>query len=116
MDKAQAKTAKRDRRHNRIRAKVQGTAERPRLAIFRSNTAVYAQLVNDEAHATVAASDSRKLNGKNGREKAAAVGADIAAKAKAAGVTAVVFDRGGFQYTGAIKDLAEAAREAGLTF
>jgi large subunit ribosomal protein L18 len=116
MDKATQKTTKRVRRHHRIRAKVAGTAACPRLAVYRSNTAVYAQLIDDTAGTTLAASDSRVVTGATRLEKARAVGAHIAEKAKGAKVTRVVFDRGGFLYTGAIKALAEGAREGGLVF
>lgn len=113
---SQAKTAKRVARHNRIRAKVSGTAEKPRLAVFKSNTALYAQLIDDTVSKTIAAADSRKATGANLTEKATNVGKTIAEAAKAAKVETVVFDRGGFQYQGAIAALAEGAREAGLKF
>ena len=116
MDKSTAKTYKRTRRHARIRARISGTATRPRLAVFRSNRAVYAQLIDDEAKATIAAADSRKEKGATARERAAAVGAVLAAHAKAKGIEQVVFDRGGFQYQGVIAALADGARTAGLVF
>ena len=115
MDKSQYKTEKRAGRHARIRAKVSGTAERPRLAVFKSNTAVYAQLIDDVRGATIAAVDSRKQKG-TVSAGAIFVGTDIANKAKAAGITAVVFDRGGFRYQGIIAALADSARAAGLAF
>ena len=108
------KTAQRTRRHRRIRAKVVGTAARPRLAIYRSNRFVYAQVIDDEAGTTLVAGDSRTAPGNGSREKARAVGRMLAEKALALKVTAVVFDRGGFLYTGVIKELAEGAREGGL--
>lgn len=110
------KTAKRDRRHHRIRAKVSGTALRPRFAVYRSNKFIYAQVINDETATTLVAYDSRKATGASAREKARTVGAEIAKRARAEGVTSVVFDRGGFLYTGMVKDLAEAARNEGLQF
>jgi large subunit ribosomal protein L18 len=110
------KQAQREARRARIRARVRGTAERPRLAVFKSNRYIYAQLINDETHATVATADSRKAAGATPAERAAAVGKDIAAKATAAGITAIVFDRGGFRYQGAIAALADAARAGGLEF
>jgi len=116
MEKTQYKKTKRVARHNRIRAKVSGTAERPRLAVFRSNRFVYVQLIDDVAGKTLAASDSRKLEGKNLTERAGAVGADIATKAKALGVNTVVFDRGGFSYQGTVAALADSARNSGLVF
>ena len=116
MKKTQAKTAGRQARHARIRAKVRGTQERPRLAVFRSNQFLYAQLINDDTATTIAAADTRKEKGKTRTEKAVAMGATIADKAKKAGVIAVTFDRGGFPYKGAIQAFADAAREAGLVF
>lgn len=115
MEKTQYKQAKRAGRHARIRAKVSGTAERPRLAVYKSNRYVYVQLIDDTKSVTLAASDSRTHKGTLG-ETAVVVGADIAKKAKAAGVTAVVFDRGGFRYQGIIAALADSARAEGLTF
>ncbi len=115
MNKAQYKTEKRVVRHKRIRARVKGTALRPRLAVFRSNRFVYAQLIDDDAGKTLAAVDSRDQKGANGTERATAVGTAIAEAAKKSGVTAVVFDRGGFQYQGIVAALADGARAAGLT-
>jgi large subunit ribosomal protein L18 len=115
MEKNQYKHAKRVVRHNRIRARVTGTTERPRLAIFKSNRFVYAQLIDDTKGVTIAASDSRAFKGTL-TEGAIAVGADIAKKATSKGVTAVVFDRGGFKYQGLIAALADSARGNGLTF
>lgn len=116
MNKTQAKVAKRTSRHKRIRARVIGSAAKPRLAVFKSNKALYAQLIDDEAAKTIAAADSRKLKGATPVERATALGADIAKKGKAAGIETVVFDRGGFKYQGAVAALADAAREGGLTF
>lgn len=110
------KTEKRERRHHRIRAKVIGTALRPRLAVYRSNKFIYAQVINDETATTLAAFDSRTAIGQGSREKAHAVGTEVAKRALAVGVSAVVFDRGGFLYTGMVKELADAARTAGLQF
>ncbi len=116
INKSQQKTAMRTARHARIRAKVHGTAERPRLAVFRSNIALYAQIINDDAGTTLVAADTRKVKGATTRERAIAMASDIAATAKKAGIEAVVFDRGGFPYQGTIAAFAEAAREAGLVF
>lgn len=116
MEKTQYKNTKRVSRHNRIRAKVSGTSERPRLAVFRSNRFVYAQLIDDLAGKTLAATDSRKVEGKTLTERAAGVGADIATKAKALGIGTVVFDRGGFRYQGTVASLADGARNGGLIF
>lgn len=103
------------RRHARVRATVKGTAERPRLAVFRSNRFVSAQLIDDVAGKTVAASHGRAFKGAQSAQ-AKAVGAAIAKAAKAKGITAAVFDRGGYRYGGQVKALADAAREGGLTF
>jgi len=116
MEKTQYKKEKRELRHRRIRAKVSGTSSRPRLAIFRSNQFVYAQLIDDTTSKTLAAVDTRSQKGKTLTERAVAVGAEIASKAKAAGITEVVFDRGGFRYQGTIAALADSARSAGLVF
>jgi large subunit ribosomal protein L18 len=116
MNKSAVKQQKRTRRHSRIRAKVIGDAERPRLAVFRSNRFVYAQIIDDEKGTTIASSDSRVVDGKGLKERAHAVGKDIAAKAAKAGVEQVVFDRGGFLFAGSVKELAEGAREGGLKF
>lgn len=116
MNKSQEKINRRTSRHNRIRSRVTGTALKPRLAVFRSNRTIYAQLIDDAAGKTLAASDSRNLKGDTPQERAKAVGSDIAAKAIKAGVEKVVFDRGGFRYQGSVAALADAAREAGLTF
>jgi large subunit ribosomal protein L18 len=111
-----SKVESRTRRHARIRARVAGTEARPRLAVFRSNRFIYAQLINDATGKTLAAADSRTAKAKGGHEQAKEVGMMIAEKAKEKGITSVVFDRGGFQYQGMIAALADGAREAGLTF
>jgi len=119
MSKTALKQQKRDRRHVRIRAQVRGTSERPRLAVSKSNRYITAQLINDEAQTSLAQISSRNVAGAEGKgmaEAAVLVGTAIAEKAKAANVTNVVFDRGGYQYIGAVKALADAARAAGLTF
>lgn len=116
MSTTSRKIEQRTRRHVRIRARVSGTAERPRLAVFRSNRFVYAQLIDDAKGVTIAASDSRKVKGNSARERAGAVGKEIAEQAKKKGVSLAVFDRGGFQYQGVIAALADGAREAGLSF
>lgn len=102
-----------------IRGKISGTAERPRLSVFRSNKEIYAQLIDDEAGVTLAAASSRDKDFiKNGTkiEQSKAVGLALAAKAKEKGIEAVVFDRNGFLYHGRVKSLAEGAREGGLQF
>ncbi|MDZ7726662.1 MAG: 50S ribosomal protein L18 [Candidatus Campbellbacteria bacterium] len=107
---------KRLNRHNRIRARIMGTAERPRLAVFRSNKQFYAQLVDDEAGETLIGVTSLNIKNKSSKEKAQDVAKEIAKKAKEKGIEKVVFDRGGFLYTGNIKLFADTAREAGLIF
>jgi large subunit ribosomal protein L18 len=113
---AKTKHDARVRRHVRTRTKVSGTAERPRLAVFRSNRHIYAQLIDDSASRTlVAASDREVQGGGDGKTSSAkAVGELIAERAKAAGIEAVVFDRGGRLYHGRVAALAEGAREKGL--
>jgi large subunit ribosomal protein L18 len=106
------------RRRRRVRAKVRGTAERPRVSVFRSNRGIFAQLIDDDAGRTVAAvnwieADLRSLKPLDQARRAGAVLAD---RAKAAGIEAAVFDRGGYQYHGRVKALAEGAREGGLNF
>ncbi len=103
-------------RKQRVRARIFGTAQRPRLTVFRSNTQMTAQLVDDENHTTLAAVDSGSQKGATPRERIMAAGAAIAAAAKDKNITHVVFDRSGYLYTGNIKAFADAAREAGLTF
>lgn len=107
----------RQKRHLRIRKIVTGTAERPRLSVYRSNTAIYAQIIDDEKQHTLISARSQELGLKHSNiETAKAVGKLIAEKALALGVTSVVFDRGGYLYHGRIRALAEAARSAGLQF
>ncbi|MBI3571932.1 50S ribosomal protein L18 [Candidatus Kaiserbacteria bacterium] len=105
----------RQRRHRRVRARVSGTAARPRLAVFKSNRFVSAQLINDEQGTTIAAAHGRDFKGPQ-LAQAKAVGEAIAKSAKAAGVTHIIFDRGGYQYAAQVKALADAARAGGLTF
>ena len=112
----------RHRRHRRVRKNLVGTAERPRLNVFRSTSHIYAQVIDDDqGHTIAAASDldtslADDVAGKAKADRAAVVGAAIAARAKEQGVAEVVFDRGGYKYHGRVKALAEAAREAGLGF
>lgn len=110
-----SKNAKRQTRHKRIRAKVAGTGSRPRLSVFRSNRGIYAQLIDDEKSMTLAFASSLALKGGSG-EKAKAVGKTIAEQALGKKIESVVFDRGGYLYAGAIKALADGAREGGLKF
>jgi large subunit ribosomal protein L18 len=106
------------RRHRRVRAKVRGTAERPRLAVYRSNRGMAAQLIDDIAGRTLAAASSQDagLSKAKRSELPAQVGKLVAERGKAAGIATVVFDRGGYLYHGRVKALAEAAREHGLEF
>jgi large subunit ribosomal protein L18 len=122
MNRAQARVAARERIHTRIRRKVEGTSERPRLAIRRTLKYIYAQLIDDASGRTIAQASSREesiLAGKKsaaGKSAAVSVGALIAERAKEKGVAAVVFDRGGHLYHGNVKALADSAREKGLKF
>ena len=106
------------RRHARVRAKVSGTSERPRLCVFRSNANISVQIIDDTKGTTLVSANSvdMKLEQGGNIEAAKAVGAEIAARAQKAKIKAVVFDRGGYIYHGRVKALAEAAREAGLEF
>jgi large subunit ribosomal protein L18 len=116
------KRADRERRRRRIRGRIMGTAERPRLSIFRSLTGIYAQVIDDIQGVTLASASTidrelkAKLEGKNKTEASKLVGMAVAERAKAAGVTQVVFDRGGYRYHGRVAAVAEGAREAGLDF
>ena len=114
-----SRTDARRRRHTRVRKHVRGSAERPRLAVFRSNRHIYAQVIDDDAGHTIAAASSQEsaLSDKSLTvETAGEVGKLIAARASDAGVQTVVFDRGGYAFHGRVKALAEAAREGGLEF
>lgn len=104
------------RRKARIRAKIHGSADRPRLAIFKSHKYIYAQIIDDDKGNTLVSADTQKSKGKTPVDRAKEVGMDIAAKAKSAKITKVVFDRGGYIYGGKIKMVADAAREGGLEF
>ena len=106
-------------RHKRVRGKINGTAERPRLNVFRSTSNIYAQLIDDEKGVTLASASTldKEFNGYGGNKEAAkAIGKIIAERALAAGINEVVFDRGGYVYTGRVKELADGAREGGLKF
>ncbi len=116
------KAAGRVKRHARIRKKVKGTESRPRLAVFKSNNYVYAQVIDDRTGQTIVAASSlekefrNKFGGKLNIEVASFIGKTIGERAKAKGISTVVFDRGGYIYHGRIKSLADAARSAGLEF
>ena len=119
MNRTKHKHTGRRRRHNRVRKNVAGTAERPRLAVFRSNRHITAQVIDDRARVTLAAASTHEaaFDGATGNADAAAkIGKLLAERAKAAGVEQVVFDRGGFLYHGRVAALADAAREGGLEF
>jgi len=118
MIKKESSNVSRQKRHAKIRSKVVGTKEMPRLNVFRSNAHIFAQIINDETAVTLASSSSVELKIKNGNnlEGAALVGKDIAEKAKKAKIKKVVFDRGGYLYHGRVAALANAARENGLEF
>lgn len=122
MDKAQEKRLARQRRHARVRERVRGTPERPRLCVFRSLRHIHAQVIDDiRGHTLVAASSldaevRSQLNEKDKTAQAALVGEVLAQRAMAAGISRVVFDRGGYRYHGRVKSLADAARKAGLEF
>lgn len=110
------------RRHARVRKNLAGTADRPRLSIFRSLSGIYAQVIDDAQGATLVSASSvdkelrDELKGKNKTEQAKLVGEAVAKRAKSKGIEAVVFDRGGFRYTGRVKALADGARAGGLQF
>lgn len=115
MAVTEAKRAQKNRRRARIRRKITGTAERPRLSVYRSNIHIYAQLIDDSTGRTLAAADSREVEGAENRKDAAQrVGGLIASRASEAGIETAVFDRGGNQYHGRVAALAEGARENGL--
>ncbi len=120
VDKARKRHDDRIRRHRRVRKKVRGTPERPRLSVFRSNKHISAQVINDLSGVTLAAASTTEstLRSATGGNVVAAgkVGALVAERAKAAGIETVVFDRGGFRYHGRVAALADAAREGGLEF
>jgi large subunit ribosomal protein L18 len=114
----QTKPQRRFKRRRRVRAKIRGTAERPRLSVFRSNRGVFAQLIDDDAARTVASVSwtEPELRELGAMKQAKRVGEILAARAKEAGVETCVFDRGGYQYHGRVQALAEGAREGGLSF
>lgn len=114
--KTSTKLSSRQARQRRIRAKVIGSAAKPRLSVYKSLTAIYAQLVDDASGKTLAAANDLKIKKGKKSDKAAEVGKAIAEAAKAVKIEKVVFDRGGFPYHGRVKILADAAREAGLKF
>ena len=122
MISKKSRTEVREKKHLKLRSRFSGTAERPRLSVYRSNKHIYAQLIDDDAQRTLAAASTvqadirAELENTDDIAAAEAVGRAIAEKAKAIGITEVVFDRGGYVYHGKVAALAQAAREAGLDF
>ena len=118
MVSKKSRTVVREQKHRRLRNRFSGTAERPRLAVFRSNNHMYAQIIDDTVGKTLVSASTldKELEKTNNVEAAAAVGTVVAKRALEKGIKTVVYDRGGFIYAGKIKALAEAAREAGLEF
>jgi large subunit ribosomal protein L18 len=116
------KRAQRERRHTRVRGKIDGSAARPRLNVYRSLSNIYAQVIDDVAGTTLVSASTidnevqKQTEGKNKTDAAKVVGQVVAQRAKEAGITSVVFDRGGYRYHGRVAALAEGAREAGLEF
>ena len=111
-----SKIARRNKIKTRIRGKISGTAQRPRMSVFRSNKGIYVQVIDDLAGNTLVAASSKGIEGGTKTEIAAKVGEQIAKKAVEKGITEVVFDRNGYLYHGRVKSLADAARQAGLKF
>ena len=116
MQKAIAKRIGRERRHARIRARIQGTPARPRLAIFKSNRYLHAQIIDDTVGKTLVSGSTKEVGNAKKMDAAKKLGAELAKRAKAAGIEQIVFDRAGFRYTGRVATLAEAARQGGLNF
>ncbi len=122
MIKKPSRKVAREKRHYKLRNYISGTTQRPRLAVYRSNMHIYAQIIDDEKQVTIASASTAdkevagKLDKTNNVEAAVLVGTVVAERAKAKGVESVVFDRGGYVYHGKVKALADAAREAGLQF
>lgn len=119
---AQSRSLARVRRHSRVRKNVQGTADRPRLNVFRSLSGIYVQVIDDQSGRTLVSASTadrelrEKLKGMKKSEQAKMIGQTVAERAKSKGIEAVVFDRGGYRYIGRVKALADGAREGGLQF
>ena len=119
---AQSRSIARARRHSRVRKNLQGTADRPRLNVFRSLSGIYVQVIDDQSGRTIVSASSvdkelrEKLKGMKKADQAKVIGQTIAERAKGKGIQSVVFDRGGYRYIGRIKALADGAREGGLQF
>ena len=113
---SEKKQIQRTRRHARIRAKVAGFSDRPRLSLYKSNKYIWAQIIDDAHHKTLVSSTTKNVKGKSKTEKAHVAGKLIAERARDKGIKKIVFDRGGFIYTGRVRAFAEGAREGGLSF
>ena len=116
MNNRQTGNTNLERRHARIRARIEGRRERPRLAVYKSNRYIHAQLIDDVAGETLVAGSTKEMPKEKKTDAAVWLGGELAKRAKAAGILKVVFDRGGFRYTGRVAALAEAARKGGLEF
>lgn len=116
MNESKVKKEKRSRRHVRIRSTVKGSKDRPRLSVFKSNKFVHVQLINDDDSVTIVGLVSKGTKAKTSLERSREAGRQIALEAKKKGVDKAVFDRGGFSYRGHVKEVAEGAREGGLSF
>ncbi|MFO7624864.1 MAG: 50S ribosomal protein L18 [Anaerolineales bacterium] len=122
MARNKSRSAARERRHTRVRTRILGTAERPRLNVYRSLSDIYVQVIDDGLGKTIVAASSidrelrDQLSGMNKTEQARKVGQEVAVRARAKGIQKVVFDRGGYRYIGRVKALADGAREGGLEF
>lgn len=116
MIKSKIKKQKIERRHKKIRAKVIGTLDIPRLSVYRSNKYIYAQLIDDSRQGTIISLSSAKIKGKTFVERSRETGKELAKMAESKKISKVVFDRGGFKYAGRVRALAEGAREGGLKF
>ncbi|HEX8993646.1 MAG TPA: 50S ribosomal protein L18 [Candidatus Paceibacterota bacterium] len=114
MNNSQKKSEGRTRRHARVRARISGTTARPRLAVYKSNRYLHAQIIDDTVGKTLVSGSTKEAAKEKKTDGAAWLGGELAKRAKAAGITTVVFDRGGFRYAGRIAALADAAREGGL--
>ncbi|PJE59734.1 MAG: 50S ribosomal protein L18 [Candidatus Portnoybacteria bacterium CG10_big_fil_rev_8_21_14_0_10_44_7] len=116
MEKKLNKKENRQRRAGRVRSRILGTAQRPRLSVFRSNRAIFLQLIDDQRGQTLVAASDAKMKGKNKMQRAQMVGAELAKLAQAKKIKQVVFDRGGYRFHGRVKAAAEGARQGGLVF
>lgn len=116
MDKNKQKRTNRQKRHRRVRAKISGTAKVPRIAVFRSSANIYAQAIDDQRGVTIFSINDRKIKEKGKIKKAAKAGEELGETLKKAGISKILFDRGGYQYHGRVKALADGLRSAGLKF